>query len=230
MIGAMPKARQAHPHGPLTRRKVPLDDLRTHLAAHYGPLGWWPGESPFEVLVGAVLTQNTAWKNVEKAIANLKGAKVLDLHSIDRLPDRQLARLLKPAGYFNVKTRRLKSLVRHVVSRHGSLEAMFGQPMEALRAELLEVHGVGPETADSILCYAAGQPSFVVDAYTRRILARHNLVEPDISYEPLRRFSMERIPASVSVYNEFHAALVAVGNRHCRPSPRCEGCPLEKFL
>ncbi len=220
----------AHPHGPLTRRRVRLDELRTHLYGHYGPLNWWPGESPFEVVVGAVLTQNTSWKNVEKAIANLKRANVLDLEAIDRLPPSRLAKLLVPAGYFNIKTKRLKSVVRHVVKNHGTLERFFSQPLGILRAELLGVHGVGPETADSILCYAAELPSFVVDTYTRRILARHNLVDPEIKYEPLRGFCMEEIPAELQVYNEFHAALVAVGNRHCKPSPSCDGCPLQKFL
>ncbi len=223
-------AKAPHPHGPLTRRKVRLEEIRTAISEAFGPLHWWPGESPFEVIVGAVLTQNTAWKNVEKAIANLKAAKVLDLESIDRLPPSKLAKLLVPAGYFNVKTRRLKSLVRHVRSRHGTLEKFFDQPLLQLRAELLDIHGVGPETADSILCYAAEKPSFVVDAYTRRILARHNLVPPDIRYEPLREFCMERIPGDLQVYNEFHAGLVKVGNNHCRPGPRCAGCPLEKFL
>lgn len=209
---------------------VQLRQIQDHLWNHFGPLGWWPGETPFEVVVGAVLTQNTSWKNVEKAIANLKAAGVMELQGIDQMAVSELAKLLVPAGYFNVKTRRLKALVRHVTKRYGTLARFFAQPMDSLRQELLGIHGVGPETADSVLCYAAEMPSFVVDTYTRRILSRHNLVDPDIRYEALRDFCMDALPEDVKIYNEFHAGMVAVGNRYCRPTPRCDECPLRIFL
>lgn len=207
--------------------------LRYHraLSRHYGPLGWWPGETPFEVMVGAVLVQNTAWTNVEKAIANLKNARALSLRALHRISHEKLAQLIRPAGYFNVKAKRLKSLVDAVMEEwRGELETMFAAPTDELRHWLLGVHGVGKETADSILCYAAQHPVFVVDAYTRRILSRHGLVDQKISYDHLQELCTAQLPADLAIYNELHAQIVHVGKDYCRTRPRCKGCPLERFL
>lgn len=201
------------------------------LSLHFGPLGWWPGETPFEVMVGAVLTQNTAWTNVERAIDNLRGAGALTLAAVHGLRHEALAALIRPAGYLHVKARRLKNLVGMVVERYdGDLDRMLGAPTRELRARLLEVEGVGPETADSILCYAGEHPVFVVDAYTRRILSRHGLVADDVGYDELQAFCTRRLPRDLATYREFHAQLVHVGKDFCRPRPRCDGCPLERFL
>ena len=208
--------------------------MRYHraMSKRYGPLGWWPGESPFEVMVGAVLVQNTAWKNVEKAIANLKRARKLTLRAIHKLPHAELAALIKPAGYFNVKAKRLQSLVAAVVEQwNGNLDKMFAAPTDELRAWLLGVHGVGKETADSILCYAASHPVFVVDAYTRRVLSRHGLVPEDIGYDALQEFCTAQIPRDLKTCNELHAQIVRTGNNYCRrTNPDCENCPLGEFL
>jgi endonuclease-3 related protein len=208
-----------------------LRAFHRRLLRHYGPLGWWPGDSAFEVIVGAVLTQNTAWANVEKAIANLKRAAVLDLRSIQRLRAPRLAALIRPAGYFNVKARRLQNLVGAIASDwDGDLERMFAAPTEELRAWLLRVNGVGKETADSILCYAGGHPVFVVDAYTRRVLSRHGLIPEEIGYDALQDYCVRRLPEDVAVYNQFHAEIVYVAKDYCRRRPLCRGCPLEDFL
>jgi len=202
------------------------------LLAALGPQHWWPGETPLEVMVGAVLTQNTAWRNVERAIENLRRSDLLDAHRLATLADDELAELIRPAGYFRVKTRRLKSLMRFVVDRFdGSLEEMFAQPMDELRRELLGVHGIGPETADSILLYAGGLPSFVVDTYTQRILGRHDWIPLDSDYHQTRDFLQDRLPEDVALYNEFHALFVAVGKDYCRKTrPRCAECPLRDLL
>jgi endonuclease-3 related protein len=212
---------------------VPRSSLRAFhraLSEHYGPLGWWPGETPFEVMVGAVLTQNTAWTNVEQAISRLRDADALSLPAIDAMRQARLARLIRPAGYFNVKARRLKNLVQAVQRDFGGdLGRMFDTPTGPLRRWLLDVNGVGEETADSILCYAGGHAVLVVDTYTRRILSRHGLVSEDIGYAELQAFCTRRLPRALSTYNEFHAQLVYLAKDHCRPRPRCEGCPLEHF-
>ncbi len=215
---------------PKARKSGSLLSFHERLSEHYGPLGWWPGETPFEVMVGAVLTQNTAWTNVEKAIANLKAERALSLEAIDQMPHGKLARLLRPSGYFRVKATRLKNLVRAVREKFGSLPRMFKTPTDELRAWLLSVNGVGKETADSILCYAAEHPVFVVDAYTRRVYSRHGFLPPEADYDELQEFSLERLPRDLATYNEFHAQIVNVGKDFCRTRPKCEGCPLEPFL
>jgi endonuclease-3 related protein len=208
-----------------------LRAFHRRLLRHYGPLDWWPGNTTFEVIVGAVLTQNTAWANVEKAIANLKRAGVLDLRSIQRLRAPRLAALIRPAGYFNVKARRLQNLVRAIAADwDGDLERMFATPTEELRSWLLAVNGVGNETADSILCYAGDHPVFVVDAYTRRILSRHGLVPQEIDYDALQEYCLRHLPRDVAIFNQFHAEVVYLGKDYCRKRPRCQGCPLEAFL
>jgi len=197
-----------------------------------GPRHWWPARTPFEVCVGAVLTQNTAWTGAAKAIANLDEAGVLSAEALDALPVDRLEELIRPAGYFRLKAKRLKNLLEYLKrSCDFDLASLAGRPMDAVREELLNVPGVGPETADSILCYALAMPSFVVDAYTRRILARHGLVSEDIHYEELREFFMDVLDPDQALYNDFHAQLVRVGNRFCKPGkPLCVECPLGSFL
>jgi len=197
-----------------------------------GPSHWWPAATPFEVAVGAVLTQNTNWGNVERAIANLKAGGGFEVRALAALPDEVLAERIRPAGYFRLKARRLKNLLAMLVREcDGDITGLAGQDMETIRGKLLAVSGVGPETADSILLYALGYPSFVVDAYTARICQRHGLTPEDAGYEELRTFFMDGLPDDVSLYNEFHALLVRVGNAWCRPrTPQCRECPLERFL
>jgi endonuclease-3 related protein len=201
------------------------------LLAHFGPQHWWPGETPFEVMVGAVLTQNTAWSNVERAIANLKAAGALSAPAILALADAELATLIRPAGYFNVKTRRLKALCAFLDQAGVAAEPRaLGDTgsLSELRHRLLAVHGVGEETADSILLYALELPSFVVDAYTRRIFTRLGLIAGDESYARIRQQFMARLPAKRALYNEYHALIVALGKDLCRPRPRCDACPLRR--
>ena len=196
-----------------------------------GPQGWWPGESPLEVMVGAILVQNTSWKNVERAIDNLRHANLLHAKALLSSAAPVLEQHLHPAGYFRVKARRLQSLMEFFVTRYdASIEEMQKTPTPLLRNELLAVHGVGPETADSILCYALDRPVLVVDAYTRRIWARHGWIDSDCNYQTLQRRLSDGVPVSQPLYNELHALVVAVGNRYCRRSPRCEQCPLREML
>ncbi|MBN1844490.1 MAG: endonuclease III domain-containing protein [Sedimentisphaerales bacterium] len=207
-----------------------LQQFYRALLRHYGPQHWWPGESPFEVMVGAVLTQNTNWTNVEKAIARLKAAGVLDLQRLRRLEPAVLAEYIRPAGYYNLKARRLRHLVDWFCERYdGSLAALRRLSVGRLRAELLAIHGIGPETADSIILYALAKPTFVVDTYTHRILVRHHCLDADCDYEQIKSYCEGRLEEDVPLYNEFHALLVQVGKNHCRPRPRCAGCPLESF-
>lgn len=199
------------------------------LLARNGPQHWWPGETPFEVMVGAVLTQNTAWGNVEQAIANLGRAGALDCRAILALTPAELAGLLRPAGCFNVKARRLQALCRFLEARGvaAAPETLAGQGgLAELRRDLLAVHGIGEETADSILLYALGLPSFVVDAYTRRAFARLGLLQGGETYAEVRRLFEAHLPRDTRLYNEYHALVVRLGKEHCRPRPRCAGCPL----
>lgn len=211
---------------------VPLREAHRRLLRRHGPLRWWPAETPLEVCVGAVLTQNTAWTGVEKALANLRGAGVLDdARAMLGLPEARLAALLRPSGYFRLKARRLRALLGWIVERGGGdpVAALRGDPA-ALREDLLRVHGVGRETADSLLLYAGGHPVFVVDAYTRRVLGRHGWFDPGADYDAIRALFEERLPRDAALYNQFHAEIVLVGKEHCRPTPRCGGCPLEGML
>jgi endonuclease-3 related protein len=202
------------------------------LTARLGPMHWWPAKTPFEVIVGAILTQNTAWANVERAIANLRRERLLTPRTLERVPQGKLARLVRPSGYFRQKARKLKAFVRFLRRDfHGSLRAMFGTPTAELRERLLCVHGIGPETADSILLYAGNHPVFVVDAYTKRILLRHGLIDEKTSYEDVRQLFERNLPRDAALYNEFHALLVNVGKNWCRTQqPRCDECPLGPYL
>lgn len=201
------------------------------LSRHYGPQHWWPGDSPFEVIVGAILTQNTSWKNVEHAIGNLREANLLDPSSCHALSHEQLSAQIRPAGYFRLKARRLKNFLDFLYDQYdGSLDAMFTQGLSPLREQLLTVNGIGPETADSILLYAGNLPTFVVDTYTQRVLKRHAWIDFEADYYATKEFLESNLALDVAHFNEFHALFVRVGNQFCRPKPRCDGCPLESLL
>jgi len=208
--------------------KKPLYGIFKILYDHYGPQYWWPAETPFEVMVGAVLTQNTNWRNVEKAINNLKRAGALSSpKKILSMPERKLAALIRPAGYFNIKAKRLKSMVGFYVSTLGVGRKIAGRlKTKRFRDELLSVNGIGPETADSILLYSFGRRVFVVDAYTRRIFSRHGYFASDLGYEHIRRLFEESLPPDAKLYNEYHALIVRLGKDFCRTVPKCELCPL----
>jgi len=200
------------------------------MLTRYGRQNWWPGHTPFGVMVGAVLTQNTNWTNVEKAIANLKAADLLDPHKLDALSQDELAEFIRPAGYFNIKSRRLKNLIRWFCREYdGCIESLADCSVDRLREELLCINGVGLETADSIVLYAFDKPTFVIDTYTHRILVRHGCVAPESDYEELKYYCQSKLPDDVKLYNEFHALIVQVGKNHCKPKPKCENCPLAQF-
>jgi endonuclease III related protein len=232
----------------------------TALLSRYGPQNWWPAQSRFEVIVGAYLTQNTNWSNVEKAMANLRAARRLNINAMREAPLEELETLIRPSGYFRQKARSLKTFLAYLDQQYfGSLARMFSQATEKLRAELLALNGVGPETADSILLYAGNHPIFVVDAYTRRVLLRHGIIDEKTSYEAIRsmielaisnseaeslvvqnfasdpRHRVSRMSSAgrsmlAQHFNELHALIVRVGNHYCRTQPICEGCPLQSFL
>jgi endonuclease-3 related protein len=198
------------------------------LLTHFGVQDWWPAETELEVMVGALLTQNTNWKNVEKAIENLKRKGMLTLEALGSVDREELAQAIRPAGYFNIKSKRLKNLI-HFVSDHtsGDLSSFLEQDLQTLRQGLLSVKGIGPETADSILLYAAKQPIFVIDAYTHRILSRHGMCEEQAAYHELQELFMDHLPDDSSLFNEFHALIVQAGKTYCRRKPLCSRCPLE---
>lgn len=201
------------------------------MTAHFGPSGWWPANSPFEVMVGAILTQNTAWANAHKAIENLKANGLLSLEAIERSSEEGLARVIRSSGAFNQKAKRLKTFVSYLIQRFGgSLEEMMQVETAKLREELLKTHGIGPETADTILLYAVGKPVFVIDAYTKRILANHGLITQDVPYEALRGCFECNLEPEVALFREFHAQIVLTGKHFCRKRPLCFSCPLEPFL
>ena len=244
----------------MTRSRDPILDYYRALLSRFGPQNWWPAQSRFEVIVGAYLTQNTNWTNVEKAIVNLRRARALSLAAMRNLPLSRLQTLVRPSGYFRQKAKNLKTFIAFLDKKYsGSLDRMFAQPTEKLRAELLELNGVGPETADSILLYAGNHLVFVVDAYTRRILERHGLAAPKTGYEEIRQLIEKTLSSAEAAallvtetgvdprhpssrmsraartelaqhYNELHALIVRIGNQFCRATPNCEGCPLKIFL
>jgi endonuclease-3 related protein len=205
-----------------------INDIFKLLFARFGPQHWWPGDGQFEIITGAVLTQNTNWTNVEKAIANLKAAACLEPEKLHNINIETLAQLIRPAGYFNIKAKRLKNLIDWLFENYsGKLENLARVNTSQLREQLLSVSGIGPETADSILLYALDRPVFVVDAYTARIAARHNLIEPPFDYEQLQRVFASNLPEDVKIFNEYHALLVKCGKDFCKPKARCPACPLE---
>ena len=214
-----------------TSEPVLLGYYRRLLAAH-GPQHWWPGRTRFEVIVGAILTQNTAWVNVEQALRNLRRERLLTPAAIDAVSPTRLAQLIRSSGYFRQKAKTLKAFVQFLRRAYGrSLNQMFNAPTEVLREQLLDIRGIGPETADSILLYAGNRAVFVVDAYARRILDRHHLMQAELRYENVQQFFENNLPTDVSLYNEFHALIVRTGKDFCyKHNPRCSECPLRAFL
>jgi endonuclease-3 related protein len=195
------------------------------LYAHLGDLEWWPADGPFQVMVGAVLTQRTAWRNVETALATMKEAGIVDMDSLLASDRQALETLIRPSGTYRQKAERLYALFRQVASRgNGSLDAFLDRPTEVMREDLMAVKGIGPETADSIILYAARRPVFVVDAYTRRILGRLD-IDVQVSYDDLASWFTDGLPRDPALFNNYHAALVELAKGHCRPAPLCEGCP-----
>lgn len=205
-----------------------LLSIYERLLAAYGPQDWWPGEGPFEVIVGAILTQRVSWTNVEQAMTALKAAGLMDPQRLAAAPPEQLIELIRPCLYYNAKARKLQAFT-HVLFEHhdGSLDRLFSLSTGALREALLSIHGIGEETADAILLYAAGRPSFVVDAYTRRILSRLGLMPHHAAYRAIQDRFTAALPRDVALYGEYHALLVRHGKTRCRSrGPRCDGCPL----
>jgi endonuclease-3 related protein len=199
--------------------------VHDRLLDHYGPQAWWPADDAFEMMLGAILTQNTNWTNVEHAIANLRDAGLLDAQAITDGDEVSLARAIRPSGYFNQKGKKLKVLAEFYLA-HGGKAGIDRLP--DARQALLELHGIGPETADSILLYALHRPVFVIDAYTRRIFARLGATPPDASYDTLQDYFQSRLPLSAPLFNEYHALIVMHAKQHCRPRPACSGCPLQQ--
>ncbi|HEV2387705.1 MAG TPA: hypothetical protein VGS20_10680 [Candidatus Acidoferrales bacterium] len=233
------------PASPLSRpatavpARPPSRPARHALEAYYdalderlGPQHWWPARTRFEVIVGAILTQSTAWSNVEQAIRALARERLLEPRALGRVPLRRLERLVRPSGYYRQKARKLKAFASFLDREFGgSLGRMVRTPTAALREKLLAVHGIGPETADSILLYAGGHPVFVVDAYARRILARHGLADARAGYEEIQKLFERNLPRRAPLFNQYHALLVETGKRWCRRSePLCGECPLGRFL
>ena len=239
ILPSPPRWRKQPGHHARTEAKAPASVILPELAIYYdalfrahGPQHWWPGRTRFEVIVGAILTQNASWLNVEHALAELRREKLLRAAAIEGIPLAQLARLIRSSGYFRQKARKLKAFTRFLREQfHGSLDKLFATPTAELRERLLAVHGIGPETADSILLYAGKHPVFVVDAYTRRILERHGLAKGNDTYEEIRGRFEQSLPSSPPLFNEYHALIVHTGKHFCRKGkPECEGCALRPFL
>ncbi|MFA4989577.1 MAG: endonuclease III domain-containing protein [Candidatus Omnitrophota bacterium] len=209
--------------------RLSLNLIYRKLYAHFGPQRWWPADTAFEVMVGAILTQNTSWPNVEKAIANLKKHKALEPARLYHLPPKKLARLIRSAGFYNVKAKRLKEFLDFFVNNYGSsIKKISKAKVAPLRKELLAIKGVGPETADSILLYALHKPIFVIDAYTRRVFSRHKFIQEDATYDQVQRLFMLNLKKDVKLFNEYHALLVALAKNYClKSAPKCSVCPLD---
>jgi len=212
---------------PLKNRKEKLLFIYERLFTHFGPQHWWPGKTPFEVAVGAILTQNTNWQNVERAISNLKGARVLSAEAIRRMPEEELAELIRPSGYFRQKAVRLKIFVDFLYKYyHGGIAAMKKEKLALLREKLLLVKGIGPETADSIILYAVEKPVFVVDTYTKRVLLRHGFIAQKAGYHEIQDLFHKNLHMDQKIYNEYHALFVRLCKEFCRKKASCNGCPL----
>ncbi|MCP4453595.1 MAG: endonuclease III domain-containing protein [Planctomycetes bacterium] len=210
----------------MTTRET-VTHLYDTLLQQYGPQHWWPGGTPFEIAVGAILTQNTNWSNVEKAINNIKRANALKADSLSSLCAEELEALIRPAGYYRIKTRRLKNFLTWLMENgDGQLENLAHHDTYDLREDLLAINGIGPETADSILLYALERPTFVVDTYTARMAARHGLIEPPFDYHDLQDLFQSNLPQDTQLFNEYHALIVQVGKNFCKPRPKCQVCPL----
>jgi endonuclease-3 related protein len=209
----------------------PIRQAYDQLLARFGEQHWWPAKTRFEMMLGAILTQNTAWTNVEKAMANLRRNKALQFVALENADREQVAEWIRPAGYFNQKSAYIKSMVETIRDRFdGSLNSLFALDTPALRKELLAWKGVGPETADSILLYAACRPAFVVDAYTRRVGSRHGWIGENATYDEVAKRFSDHLPEDVQLFNEYHALIVRLCKEHCNTQPKCQGCPLEALL
>ncbi|MFO7600434.1 MAG: endonuclease III domain-containing protein [Candidatus Desulfacyla sp.] len=218
------------PFTPFTGTGQRLLEMFERLLAHFGPQNWWPAETPLEVMIGAILTQNTNWTNVEKAISNLKDKGLISLDCLVSLPTAELALEIRSAGYYNIKAKRLKNLFNYIADQYdGDLAYFFNQETHVIREGLLSVNGIGQETADSIVLYAANRPIFVVDAYTHRILSRHKMSPEETTYHDIQSLFMDHLPEDVSLYNEFHALIVLTGKHYCRKTPLCPECPLDRW-
>ncbi|MCM8789749.1 MAG: endonuclease III domain-containing protein [Candidatus Omnitrophica bacterium] len=206
-----------------------LNLIYKKLYKYFGPQRWWPADSKFEVILGAILTQNTNWQNVEKAIRNLKRKNLINIKKLHKLPLKKLANLIKPSGYYNIKSKRLKSFLRFFIDSYGaSLKKMHLEDSQVLRQKLLSVNGIGKETADSILLYALNKPVFVVDAYTKRIFLRHGFIKEGPDYDEIQNLLMKNLKKDVKLFNEYHALLVRLGKEFClKNKPRCNICPLK---
>jgi len=221
---------EIQPFTPTSGTGQRLLEMFQRLLSHFGPQNWWPAETPLEVMIGAILTQNTNWVNVEKAISNLKDEQLISLERLVSLPTAHLAEAIRPAGYYNIKAKRLKNLLTFIADTYdGDLVRFFNEETDVIREALLSVNGVGHETADSIVLYAAKRPLFVVDAYTHRILSRHNMAPQEASYHDIQSLFMDHLPEDVSLYNEFHALIVLAGKEYCRKKPLCPDCPLNQW-
>lgn len=211
--------------------KKKLLKLYDRLYKSFGPQHWWPARTKFEIIVGAILTQNTAWPNVEKAITNLARERLLAPASLRDAKKKRLAYLIKPSGYYRIKADRLKIFANFLFERYdGNLKKMFSQDTQSLRQELLKVKGLGKETADSILLYAGKKPIFVVDAYTKRVLSRHNIISDGNNYDSIQRLFMDNLPPDPSLFGEYHALLVKLAKDICKKIPKCDLCPVRKIL
>jgi endonuclease-3 related protein len=198
------------------------------LYKRFGPQGWWPADTELECILGAILTQNTAWKNVEKALENLRKEGLISIEKLALISIPALADLIRPSGYFNQKAMKVKNFIRFLMENYdGDLQKMLEEDTANLREKLLDVRGIGPETADSILLYAAKKPTFVVDAYTYRVLSRHGLIPEESTYGETQEVFMDSLPKDAQLFNEYHALIVRLGKEWCKKSPMCEGCPLE---
>lgn len=213
------------------KNKSNLQLMFEHLYRYYGPLHWWPGDSVLEIIVGAILTQNTNWENAKQAILKMKEKKLLELRMLVKISEQELAQVIKPSGYYNLKAKRLKNIIHFIDQKYdGSLVKMFNISWKVLRTELLSIKGIGDETADSILLYAGKKPVFVVDAYTKRIFQRHGLISNNDQYQQIQKICMKALPVDYILYNEFHAQIVMVGKEYCKQKkPRCHECPLHDF-
>lgn len=209
-----------------------LHEIYHRLDKYFGPLNWWPAKSPFEVIVGAVLTQNTNWTNVQKSLDSLKRANLLSYDALLHMPEGQLAELIRSSGYYNLKSRRLKNLLEMVQAEYGGdLSLFFSEDPYSARETLLRVKGIGPETADSILLYAGGHPIFVVDTYTHRILSRHGLIPESCDYQFIQDLFMDNLDHDAALFNQYHALLVRTAKRFCKKrEPLCDKCPLGPLL
>jgi len=220
---------------PPARSPKRLRAMYERMVAEYGPQQWWPAATPFEVVVGAFLTQNTSWRAVERSILNLAAHEALSVDGIRALGEEELRQLIRPSGYMVRKAAALKAFVDFLDRQHGgSLDALAAAPISVVREQLLALSGVGPETADAILLYALGHPAMVVDEYLRRIVIRHRLLPEKVKYAEIQALASEALGHNapdtlVRHYNEFHALVVTVGKTHCGPTPKCEGCPLARF-